>query len=140
MKVETNFILSVLPWCLMLLVLLVMNVMILIFITKKKNTTVTANSTAYKPTMTEEQIKKIINTTVNDTFIKRQALVYDLNNVRYYELQDELKVICAEIESVFSDSFKKEFAFYYTKEYLYKYIVNLVELLLLDDLKQRRVR
>ena len=123
----------------MIVVLVIQNILTLVLILKVKKITERPVVTS-KPTMSEEEIKRIINGTINDIFIKRQALVYDLNNVRYYELQDELKIICTEIDSVFGESFKKEFAFYFTEEYFYKYIVNLVELLLLDDLKKRRVK
>lgn len=141
MRIDTDLILSLLPWFILLGVCLALNIISLTLLVKGIKEKITAKmNVAYVPTMSEEQIKKILNGTINDIFIKRQTLVYDLNNVRFYELQDELKEICSEIDTVFSESFKKEFAFYFTNEYWYKYIVNLVELLLLDDLKQRRVR
>lgn len=93
---------------------------------------------AFKPTLSYEDVINIISWCINVSFEKRKALVYDLNGMRYYRIEEELEILSKEIYANIGKGTQENFAYYFSEDYLMRFVVQNVELLLIADLKSRQ--
>lgn len=111
-----------------------------LFIAKKIDKT-PSNETPkipFKPTLSHEDVINIVSWCINVSFEKRKALVYDLNSMRYYRIEEELEILSKEIYANIGKGTQENFAYYFSEDYLMRFVIQNVELLLIADLKSRQ--
>ena len=97
-----------------------------------------AGKSAYRPTMSFEEVNKVLVTIINDALTQKQKLVYDLQDMVMYDFNKEVEDLSKDVIFSLSDEFKREFCYYQTKEFLKKHIIDYCIVLLLDDLSKRK--
>lgn len=112
---------------------------VLIKLWKNDKSVVVEKKNLTKPTLIHEDVINIIGWCIKNVFDKRKALKYDLNNIQYYNIEDELSELSKEVAANIGKGTIEAFNFYFSEEYLMIFIVQTLELLLIDDLKSRRV-
>ena len=124
---------------LVLFVILIANVVGLLDAIKTRNKNKKPHAqVAFKPTLSHEDVINIISWCINVSFEKRKALVYDLNGMRYYRIEEELEILSKEIYTNIGKGTQENFAYYFSEDYLMRFVVQNVELLLIADLKSRQ--
>lgn len=97
-----------------------------------------AGKSSYRPTMSFEEVNKVLVTIISDALTQKQKLVYDLQDMVMYDFNKEVKDLSTDVFLSLSNEFKREFSYYQTEEFLKKHIVDYCMVLLLDDLSKRK--
>lgn len=109
---------------------------LVIFLPKKTN-----NDTVQPPTNSFETLMLILQETIQREVKHHHVMVYKVRDVKViYDFKEDLTTIVKGIMNSYSSTFLKELEFYYSRDYIIRYVTRIVEEYLIEYTNQNKIK
>jgi len=86
-------------------------------------------------------LMNIIDNTIKRIFLEKYKLEYELKDMRMiYDFKKDLNELVYKVVMSFNKPFMKSLQYYYTETYIISYITKTIEMMLMDFIKEKKLK